>query len=217
LGANSDSIHAIELANGHLLWKRQVRADDQWSLATGGSQDTDFGANPILAMIGPRKVVAAGDKRSAFWVLDRATGDIVWQKENLSSAHTPNNGGVLNNGAYDGEHFFFVSNQPPSMSILHAVNASDGTPLWPTKTFPKIVWGMPSLANGLLVVPVNNELHIYNAATGEMLNMFDTVGTMAAGAPAIADGRIVVKSGMQYIYGGFDTIAGSTIFAYGLP
>jgi outer membrane protein assembly factor BamB len=217
LGENSDSIHAIDLTTGERLWKTQVRDDDQWSLSTGGSLDTDFGANPILAMIGARKVVAAGDKGSAFWVLDRETGEIIWSKNDLSSSHTANNGGVLNNGAYDGEHFFFVSNQPPSASILHAVNASDGTALWPTKMFSKIVWGMPTLANGLLVVPVNDELHIYNAATGDMLNMLVTGSTIAAGAPAIADGKIVVKSGMQYIYGGFDAIAGNKIFAYGLP
>lgn len=217
VGENSDSIHAINLATGERLWKTQVRAGDQWSLATGGSQDTDFGANPILATIGTRKVVAAGDKASAFWVLDRVTGEIVWSKENLSSSHNPSNGGVLNNGAYDGQHFFFVSNEPPSKSVLHAVNAADGSALWPVKRYNKIVWGMPTLANGLLVVPVNNELHIYNAATGDMLNTFDTVGTIAAGAPTIADGMIVVKSGMQYIFAGFDATFGTKVFAYGLP
>ena len=217
VGENSDALHAIDLASGERLWKTQVREGDQWSLSTGGSLDTDFGANPILATIGDRKVVAAGDKGAAFWVLDRETGEIVWSKEELSSAHNPSNGGVLNNGAYDGEHFFFVSNQPPATAILHAVNADDGTPLWPTKSFSKIVWGMPSLANGLLVVPVNDELHIYNAATGEMLNMFDTIGTIAAGAPAIADGMIIVKSGMQYIFGGSQALLNDKVYAYGLP
>lgn len=217
VGENSDAIHAINLMTGERLWKTQVREGDQWSLSTGGSQDTDFGANPILAMIGNRKVVAAGDKASAFWVLDRVTGEHVWSKENLSASHTPANGGVLNNGAYDGEHFFFVSNAPPSKSVLHAVNAADGSALWPVKNYNKIVWGMPSLANDLLVVPVNNELHIYNALTGDMLKTFDTVGTIAAGAAAIADGMIVVKSGMQYIFAGSDATYNTKVIAYGLP
>ena len=205
--------------NGASLFSIQdTKTDDTQHIllnVNGDSVGSDW--KLIFATIGDRKVVAAGDKGAAFWVLDRATGEIVWSKENLSSSHNPSNGGVLNNGAYDGEHFFFVSNQPPSASVLHAVNAADGTALWPAKSFSKIVWGMPSLANGLLVVPVNNELHIYNAATGAMLNMFDTVGTIAAGEPAIADGKIVVKSGMQYIFGGLDAIAGNKVIAYGLP
>lgn len=124
LGENSDSIHAIDLTTGARIWKKQVRADDVWSLGSttgfvapsGPSIDTDFGANPVLADIGGQKLVAAGDKASAFWALDRATGETVWQSEELSAAHTPNNGGVLMNGAFDGEYFYLASNEPPMQS-----------------------------------------------------------------------------------------------------
>jgi outer membrane protein assembly factor BamB len=216
-GPNSDSIHAIDLEDGTRMWKAQVRAGDAWTLSGGGSEDTDFGANPILATIGGRKVVAAGDKASAFWVLDRMDGTEIWKKEDLSSSHLPQNGGVLNNGAFDGERFFVASNQPPSASVFHGLNAADGMAAWPAKNFPKIIWGMPTIANGVLAVPVNNELHLFNAATGDSLNMFTLDGTVAAGAPAIADGMIVVKSGMQYLFAFADAIVANKVYGFGMP
>jgi outer membrane protein assembly factor BamB len=150
-------------------------------------------------------------------VLDRMMGTKIWDKQMLSSAHTANNGGVLNNGATDGQRFFVVSNQPPGACVLHALNVADGMPAWPAKNYPKVTWGMPSVANGVLFVPINDTLKVLNAATGEELNSFETGGSMAAGAPAIAQGMVVVKSGMQYVFGGADAILNTEVKAYGLP
>src|SRR5262249_46038718 len=128
-GENSDSIHAINLGEGDRKWKNQVRSGDHWTLQTNatGSLDTDFGANPILAVIDGKKVVADGDKASAFWVLDRETGDLLWHREDLSSSHTPANGGMLMNGAFDGKYFYVASNQPPGASVLHALDPSNAS------------------------------------------------------------------------------------------
>jgi polyvinyl alcohol dehydrogenase (cytochrome) len=220
-GPNSDAIHAIDLDDGTLVWKKQVRTGDQWSSFSPNSQDTDFGANPILGMLGDKKVVACGDKGSAFWVLDRETGDILWSKEALSPNHAPQNGGVLNNGAFDGSRFYISSNNPgPNNAMLHAFNADmEGSVAWPMKTNAKIQWGMQSVANGVLFVPANNMLLVLNAATGAELTSFNTGGAIAAGAPAIADGMVVVKSGLQYIYADIFGTGGVNmeVRAYGLP
>jgi outer membrane protein assembly factor BamB len=216
-GMNSDAIHAIDLAMGTRVWRTQVRTGDTWGILGGGGLDTDFGANPILTKIGDREVVAGGDKGSCFWVLDRMTGTKIWDVPMLSSAHTANNGGVLNNGASDGTRFYVAANQPPGAMKLHALNVADGMPAWPAKEYPKVTWGMPSVANGVLFVPVNDTLKVLNAATGDELNSFETGGSMAAGAPAIAGGMVVVKSGMQYVFGGADAILNTEVRAYGLP
>jgi polyvinyl alcohol dehydrogenase (cytochrome) len=203
MGAHSDAIHAIDLATGQQKWVQQVRQGDLWTLQTylsgGAGQDTDFGANPILAEIGGKSVVADGDKGSAFWALDRETGAQLWSRPDLSSSHNPQNGGVLMNGAFDGHYFYVVSNQPPNAALLHALDPEKmGEDLWKPIQLGTTVWGAPSLANGVLVVPAGTALNVYNAKTGEMLNTFDTGGTIAAGAAAIVDGRIVVKSGLSY-------------------
>jgi outer membrane protein assembly factor BamB len=229
-GPNSDAFHAIELSTGEQLWRTQVREGDQWSVASSTSEDTDFGANPILAQIGDRKVVAAADKAAAFWVLDRVTGEIIWQKEDLTETHSPAFGGVLNNGAFDGTNFYLMSNAPiedpnagplgpvTGSMTLHALGAEDGDAAWEPRVFAdRMTWGMASVANGVLAVPVNNELHILNAATGETLTMFDTGGSIAAGAPAIVDGMVIVKSGMQYFFGRDFALRNEEVRAYGLP
>jgi polyvinyl alcohol dehydrogenase (cytochrome) len=228
-GPSSDAFHAIDLETGTRVWRKQVREGDQWSVASPVSGDTDFGASPILGVIGDRKIVAAGDKAAAFWVLDRTTGEIIWSKENLSVMHIPSLGGVLNNGAFDGERFYVMSNDPASQPAsgfenvtgkthLYALNAEDGAEAWPKKTFDGVMtWGMSSVANGVLVAPVNNVLRIFNAETGAELAMFDTGGSVAAGAPAIANGMIVVKSGLSYIFGQGNSFMNNEIHAYGLP
>jgi len=214
-GANSDAIHAIDLATGVKKWVKQVRTGDIWILFAPVSEDTDFGANPIIVDIGGKKLVAAGDKASAFWALDRDTGNILWSRTDLSPSHFAANGGVLNNGASDGQFFYVISNDPTGQrSMLHKLEPVEGKDAWPPITYPKMTWGAPSLANGLLVVPVDNELVIINAATGAELKRFDTGGSIAAGAAAIVDGRIVVQSGLEYPLGA--PMPNNEIRCYGL-
>ena len=218
-GPNSDAIHAIADMDGSRLWANQVRQGDIWVLTNPlliANPDTDFGANPILAEVGGKQVVAAGDKAGDFWVMDRADGSMVWSRTGLSGSSSQATGGVLNSGAFDGNAFYAVANEPPLNSVLVAMNAADGKDLWPPKRFTAITFGIPSLANGVLAVPINEQLHVLNAATGESLKMFTTGGTIAAGAPAIAGGRIVVASGLRYELQA-SAINNNEIICYGLP
>jgi polyvinyl alcohol dehydrogenase (cytochrome) len=216
-GPNSDAFHAIALATGAGMWKKQVRAGDVWSLMIGGTgQDTDFGANPIVAEKDGRKMVAGGDKGSVFWALDPMSGEILWQREGLSAAHNPATGGVLNNGAFDGNAFYVVANETPMGSWLHALDPRTGDDLWPAKMFMETAWGMPTVANGVLFVPINATLHVLNAATGAVLTMFDTGGTIAAGGAAIAKGHVVVGSGLQYPFA-FNALNNNEVHCYALP
>ena len=199
-GPNSDAFHAVSLMSGTGMWKKQVRAGDVWALMVpGGGQDTDFGANPIIAEKDGRKMVAAGDKGSVFWALDPMTGEILWKRENLSASHNPATGGVLNNGAFDGNAFYVVANETPAGSHLHALDPMTGADVWPAKTYMETAWGMPTVANGVLFVPINATLYVLDAATGAQLTMFDTGGTIAAGGAAVAKGHVVVGSGLQYV------------------
>jgi len=198
-GENSDAIHAVDLMAGTKLWKTQVANNDTWSLlAAPTGPDTDFGANPILTTIDTQQVVAAGTKGSTFHVMDRKTGTIVWERKDLSTSHNQANGGVLMNGATDNKNFYVVSNQPPGMAVLHAMDVKTGKDVWPPKTLPKLTWGAPSVANDVLVVPSDDEILVFNAMTGEQIVKFATGGTIAAGAPAIVDGHILVGSGLEY-------------------
>jgi outer membrane protein assembly factor BamB len=218
-GEHSDSIHAIDLASGERKWFTQVRTGDTWSIGSNSMNatgpDDDFGANPVLAEVAGQKIVADGDKGSAFWALDRETGQILWNRPALSATRTASNGGVLNNGAFDGSYFYVVANEPPDKAFLHALDPSNmGADAWDPQMIGTVVWGSPTLANGVLVVPAGTALNIYNAKTGEQLTSFETGGSIA-GAAAIVDGKIIVKSGLQYVFAP-DAMNNNQVICYGL-
>jgi hypothetical protein len=219
-GSNSDAIHAIDLGSGSRKWVKQVREGDLWSIMNrmvfGTGEDTDFGANPILAEVNGKSVVAAGDKGGAFWMVARDSGEILWSRKDLSAAHSASNGGVLMNGAFDGTYFYVAVNEPPDHALLHVLDPKDGSDVRTPTPLDGIVWGAPSLANGLLFVPVNSVLHVYKALDGEELISFETGGTIAAGAPAVVDGHVIVKSGLQYSFGGASLKDNNEVICYGL-
>jgi len=215
-GPGSDAIHAVDLAGGTKIWSRQVKEGDVWGLLTGNVLDEDIGANPILLDWNGMRIVAAGDKGSRFTAIDRDSGRILWMRNALTPSRSPGTGGVLNNGATDGQYFYVLANDASTAkATLFKLEPEKGDDVW-TKPFEKLAWGSPSLANGLLVVPVNDDLFVLNAETGDQLAMFNTGGTTAGGAAAIAQGRIVVKSGLLYQYAP-DAINNNQIICYGLP
>jgi outer membrane protein assembly factor BamB len=217
-GENSDSIHAIDIASGTRQWKTQIRDTDTWSLRLAPSgPDYDFGANPILGVIDGKAIVADGDKGGVFHVFDRATGEVLWERDKLSTSADATHGGMLMNGAFDNKYFYVVANQPPGRAVLHALDpAKQGADAWPAMMLQKITWGAPAVANGVLAVPSDDDLLVLNAMTGEMLAKFATGGTIGGGSPAIVDGHIVVKSGLSYY---LDTSAknNNQIICYAVP
>jgi outer membrane protein assembly factor BamB len=93
--------------------------------------------------------------------------------------------------------------------------AQMGADAW-TKNFTATAWGAPSIANGVLFVPMDNILYVLDASNGNQLNMFNVTGTIAAGAAAVAQGRVVVASGLQYPLDA--TVKNNNqIICYGLP
>ncbi|MDD9936554.1 MAG: PQQ-binding-like beta-propeller repeat protein [Myxococcales bacterium] len=214
-GPNSDAIHAIDLEDGTRKWMTQVRSNDVWSIPVRiAGPDTDFGANPIIV----DGAVAAGDKGSAFWSMDADTGEILWSREGMSAARDQAHGGILMNGAYDGENFYALVNDTSNRStLLYGMNGDDGEDVFEPKRFDgKFAWGAPAIANGVLVAPVDDDLHILDASSGETLTMFNTGGTIAAGSAAIVDGKVIVQSGLQYPFDP-STKPNNQIICYGLP
>lgn len=215
-GPNSDAIHKFSFDTGERIWTTQVTMGDIWGLAMGNVGDEDFGASPILADVGGKQLVAAGDKGARFWALDRATGEILWSRKMLTPSRGPANGGVLNNGGFDGKGFIFISNDPDAnKSKVYKVDPLTGEDIW-VKDYANMAWGMPSMANGIAAIPINADLYILNADTGEELTKLSTGGTIAGGAAAIAQGKIVVKSGLSYPLSA-DVLNSDQVICYGLP
>lgn len=219
-GPTSDSIFALELATGRLLWNRQVSTGDVFTIPRPRSPDSDFGTNPILfeATVGgaPRQLLAAGQKSGMFWALDRTTGDLVWSRK--VSGGSAIIGGVFNNGAYDGERIIIAGNNGTSSgpgsepsngrskpiggantttSVLAALDPATGDVLW-ERQLPAWVWAPITISNGVGFVAADNQMQAFDAVTGEKLWSMDTGGTIASGA-AIAAGRAYFGSGVAYL------------------
>ncbi len=90
--ATSDSVLAIEMETGKLLWSKQLTPADRWNVACvlpeqancpgKPGEDTDIGASPILVSAGGgKRLLLVGQKSGVMWALDPdAKGNVVWQQ-----------------------------------------------------------------------------------------------------------------------------------------
>ena len=160
-GPHSDAMFAISLEHGERVWLTQLQGGDVFTnrnLSTGLNQgpDYDFGTNPILfegEVDGQmRKLVGAGQKSGIFWVLDRESGEVVWEhKVSLGSSA----GGILNNGAFDGERILIAGFPGISDGPGSAVPTSGGYGASLGGITPLLTM-LSSCAAGVAVVNIDN-------------------------------------------------------------
>jgi polyvinyl alcohol dehydrogenase (cytochrome) len=214
-GPMSDAIFALDVDTGALVWANQLTEGDVFTILNPQSPDSDFGTNPILIDIKidgePRKLLGAGQKSGVFWVLDRENGQVIWSR--ALSQGSALIGGVLNNGAFDGERILVAGSNPRTRaeSILYALDPATGDVLW-QRQIANWVWAPITSANGIGIVSTDLEMRVFNAATGDELFVLPTEGTISCGA-SIADGRIYVGSGTGYIA----TTGNRHLYALALP
>ncbi len=225
-GPTSDSVIALDLRSGEVRWIRQVTTDDVFTLANARSQDSDFGTNPILFEAdvkgARRRLLGAGQKSGMFSVLDRDTGEIVWQRQVSDGSALI--GGVFNNGAYDGRSIIMAGNNGPpgpapdspdrprthpvGTSELVALDPATGDVRWQTE-LPAYVWAPITLADGVAFVAVDTELHAFDTKTGQQLFSLATEGTISS-APVVVGRRVYFGSGLSYLG---PTKSGRTVYA----
>jgi outer membrane protein assembly factor BamB len=123
--SQSASLTALELPSGRPLWQREFRGHIE-SAPTTKDNKIWFGAGP-----------------SGLWCLDLLTGTVLWHSAVGHVDSTP---------LVEGGKVFFAA-QPSDAkptSILHALDASTGAPLWELP-LPGQPWGSPKLLNGMLL------------------------------------------------------------------
>jgi outer membrane protein assembly factor BamB len=77
----SDSIFALDASDGAIVWQTQVRTTDTWNVTLPFNPrapvDTDFSQSPSVFKLKGMSMVAAGDKRGIFWIMDAQSGEIL--------------------------------------------------------------------------------------------------------------------------------------------
>src|SRR5262249_28002306 len=130
-----------------------------FTVAGGGpGPDADVGGSPNLFRIGDRDVVGAGQKNGFYHVLDRDTGDLVWETSLTNGSPL---GGVMVTAAEQDGVVYINSNKwvafgifsgtqsPLDTSATFALDARDGTVLWQTP-MPAPMFGAMAVANGVV-------------------------------------------------------------------
>src|SRR5208337_2944819 len=107
-GDHVESIVALDMATGSVVWSQQMTTDDVWTFADQKGGDFDFGcgANLFQANVGgvTKDLVGAGQKSGIYWVLDADTGAIVWKTQVGPGGHL---GGIQWGTAVDGSRIYF--------------------------------------------------------------------------------------------------------------
>ena len=155
----SDSIMALDLDSGRMLWSRQLHPDDVYNSACstepkgptcppGSGPDYDFGSPAILvSTTGGRDLLVAGQKSGIVWAVDpEKNGEIMWETR---VAQGGINGGVQWGMAADGEHVYAATSDvvvvrtptarqldPTMGGGLTALKIADGSKAWSAAAAP---------------------------------------------------------------------------------
>jgi len=195
----SDSVLALDLATGRIVWTYQAQAQDAWNAACSfGSRtscpdpvgpDTDFGGTTALVEIGGRELLFAGQKSGLLHALDPATGALVWQKRIVDGGPQ---GGIRYGLSSEGGVVFVPSmvegdedgERDAALPGLVALRAADGAVAWQTRGAalcagrkPCVgIVGAPPFATPELVFAagVDGTVYALDRATGAVLWRFDT-------------------------------------------
>jgi polyvinyl alcohol dehydrogenase (cytochrome) len=235
-----ESIVALDSRTGAIKWSTGGFTFDNWTVAClpgyppnncppNPGDDADFADGAHLFTIRdasgrPEEVVGAGQKNGVYWLLDAATGKILWSAAvGAGGLH----GGVQWGTATDGRRIYVAitdsENQPYKLLDGQTITYGSFAALDPQTG--KFIWqiadptgaedqGALTVANGVLYGgSMDGHMYAIDAATGRVLWSYQGEGASNAG-PAVAGGTVYWGNG----YSLFGEGKGSTTFyAFSLP
>jgi polyvinyl alcohol dehydrogenase (cytochrome) len=236
----TDSILAIALETGRIMWSYQATRDDSWIVACffdherepcppESGPDFDFGSSPILQHVaGGHELILGAHKGGILIALDPArSGTVLWQRT-LASATPSASGEFLFGGAADGQHAYFGF----MSGGIAAVDLKSGNHVWWTAltgaspnsshigqsaaltTIPGVVFS-GGLDGVLRAFSTRDGHEIWHVETAHPFTTVNGVtahgGSMGAPGAVIVDGMLYVGSG--YI-GTHNGMPGNVLLAF---
>ncbi|MHB8584978.1 MAG: outer membrane protein assembly factor BamB family protein [Thermoplasmatota archaeon] len=215
---HTDSMMALSLADGHVIWSHQFFSNDIWTQPTGGpGPDADFGASPNLFHLGSRLVVGEGEKDGTYHVVDALTGTSIW--DNLVAQGSSLGGFLSSTAVHGGRIYGGLVNVGGALNISSPTNPSLGlqgsgpTDVNALPTGAKVLaldtatgavsWQYPAIptlsamaySNGVIFEgDLSGTVHAYSATTGLPLWVYPTGEPIESG-PVVAEGVVVVATG----------------------
>jgi polyvinyl alcohol dehydrogenase (cytochrome) len=250
----SDSIVALELDTGRIVWSQQALPNDVYNSTCsltprapgcpeGSGPDFDFGSPAILATVGGRDLLLAGQKSGIVWAFDPdAGGKVVWQSRVAKGGI---NGGVQWGMASDGQRIYAATSDvvvtrtattrtldPTSGGGLTALRATDGSVDWHVEPppcgarpncSPAQLAAVTAIPGAVFAGSLDGHLRAYSAQDGRVIWDFDTareyrtVNGVKASGGAIDGPGPVIASGVLLVNSGytrFGGIPGNVLLAF---
>jgi polyvinyl alcohol dehydrogenase (cytochrome) len=220
----TDSILALDLTTGKILWSVQDTENDAWLVGCNGAKvpencpkglgpDHDFGSSPILkTLAGGRTLLIAGQKSGNVWAHDVDNkGAVVWRTALVNNT-TEFGGKIVWGGTADDQNAYFGLGP----GGIGAIQLRDGERKWFTTLQPApAVATHPGQDGALSAIPgvvfsggFDGVLRALASDTGRVIWEFNTVqdfqtvngvaakgGSISVSGPTIAGGMLYVGSG----------------------
>ena len=232
----SDSILAVDMNSGKLLWHFQAEPNDATLGGCFGKNksencpenpgpDWDFGASPILKTLpNGRDLLLAPNKSGIVFALDPdREGAVVW-KTNLAEKPGTRNTNLVWGGSADRQNLYVGL----VTGAITAVQISTGEKLWTTRLAPagsRVSYAAASSAipGAVFIGGTDGKVHALSSADGRELWSFDTArdfdtvnkvaahgGSIGSIGPTIAEGMVFIGSGYSVTSG----IPGNVLLAF---
>jgi polyvinyl alcohol dehydrogenase (cytochrome) len=238
----SDSVMAVDMKSGKVLWHYQAQANDAFLGGCTGPEktdncpsengpDLDIGNSPVLhSLPGGKSIVVAGTKDGKLFALDPdKKGAVVWQtKVSDNKPGTPlfALSGIVWGGAFDEKAAYYGK----TGGGITAIQLTTGEKLWnkalsePGKRVNNgaAATAMPGV---VFIAGTDGKLHALATADGSEIwsydtnRSFDTVNKVEAKGGSIASIGPSIVNGMLFIGSGYGVIGGPTgnvLLAFGL-
>lgn len=186
-GEFTEALFAVDL-EGHPVWSYQPHEPN--------NDDLDFAGAPNLFRIGDRDVVGLGNKDGTYYVVDRATGEPVWQAEatrpglDEEGANFSTGGFIGGSAVSDGVVAGGTGVGP--CPCAHGIDAATGAVLWQNEE-PAATYASAAVANGVLFLGGNDfTLRALDLQTGAILWSEAMQGAVSGGAVVSGDDLFAV-------------------------
>lgn len=197
----SEAVVGIDLATGEMQWSFQPHE-------RGNLNDWDFAGAPNLYAIDGRPVAGLGNKDGHYYVVDRTTGELVWEAE---AQRQSGSGDGFAFGGFIGalalvDDVLVGGTAVGDCPCQHAFDAATGELLWqndePTGTYAAAAGvGHPGDNGGseggfVFQTGIDQTLRAFDVATGNVL-WEATLPSISSSGPAIAGRELFIGVGFR--------------------
>ena len=182
-GAYTEAMFALDLATGEPVWAFQPHEPN--------NDDLDFAGSPNLFTVDGRDVVGLGNKDGHYYVVDRESGEEVWQVE-ATQPGLEQEGSNFSTGGFIGgtavsDGMVVGGTGVGPCPCAHGIDAATGEIVWQNEE-PANTYASASVANGVLFLGGNDfTFRALDLATGEILWAEEVQGAVSGGSAVSGD------------------------------